>query len=86
MQPGVRLKQKDLLELGQNVALSGRVYVQAEAAHGAIRPGDLLTTSTLPRRAMKVTDHARAHGAILGKAMTALPEGQGLVLVLVMLQ
>jgi len=84
--PGVRMKQKDLLEHGQNVALTGRVYVQAEAVHGAIKPGDLLTTSTLPGRAMKVTDHARSQGAILGKAMTALPEGQGLVLVLVTLQ
>jgi hypothetical protein len=35
---------------------------------------------------MKVTDHARAQGAILGKAMTGLAESQGLVLVLVTLQ
>lgn len=84
--PGVRMKQKDILENGQNVALSGRVYVQAEALHGAIRPGDLLTTSTLPGRAMKVTDHARGQGAILGKAMTALASGEGTVLVLVTLQ
>jgi len=35
---------------------------------------------------MKVTDHARAQGAVLGKAMTGLKEGSGLVLVLVTLQ
>jgi hypothetical protein len=35
---------------------------------------------------MKVTDHARAQGAILGKAMTGLKEGKGVVLVLVTLQ
>jgi hypothetical protein len=35
---------------------------------------------------MKVTDPARAHGAILGKAMTKLERGRGLVLVLVTLQ
>jgi hypothetical protein len=35
---------------------------------------------------MKVTDHSKAHGAIIGKAMTALSEGRGLVLVLVTLQ
>jgi hypothetical protein len=35
---------------------------------------------------MKVTDHAKAQGAIIGKAMTALAEGRGLVLVLVTLQ
>jgi hypothetical protein len=68
------------------VALSGRVYVLADATHAAIRPGDLLTTSDLPGRAMKVTDHARAAGAIVGKAMTGLSHGQGTVLVLVTLQ
>jgi hypothetical protein len=32
---------------------------------------------------MKVVDHDRAQGAIIGKAMTGLESGQGLVLVLV---
>ena len=84
--PGLSLRQQGALEGGQNVALSGRVYVQADARHGAIKPGDLLTTSELPGFAMKVTDHAKAQGAILGKAMSPLPSGQGLVLVLVSLQ
>jgi hypothetical protein len=35
---------------------------------------------------MKVTDYDRAQGAILGKSMTRLDEGRGLVLVLVALQ
>jgi hypothetical protein len=35
---------------------------------------------------MRVSDHVRAQGAILGKAMSALNEGQGMVLVLVTLQ
>jgi hypothetical protein len=30
---------------------------------------------------MKVTDHSRARGAIIGKAMTGLRKGKGLVLV-----
>ncbi len=68
------------------VALTGRVYCWADASDGAIRPGDLLTSSTLPGHAMKVTDHAKANGAILGKAMTGLDNGTGLVLVLVSLQ
>jgi hypothetical protein len=68
------------------VALTGRVYVQADTVNGPIQPGDLLTTSLTPGRAMKVTDHARAQGAILGKAMTGLAAGEGLVLVLVSLQ
>jgi hypothetical protein len=80
------MQQQGLLEGGKNVALTGRVYVQADASNGAIKPGDLLTTSSAPGRAMKVTDHAKAAGAILGKAMTGLSEGQGMVLVLVTLQ
>jgi hypothetical protein len=35
---------------------------------------------------MKVADSARAQGAILGKAMTGLKEGKGLLLILVTLQ
>ncbi|MHC4474406.1 MAG: hypothetical protein ACYTEL_02095 [Planctomycetota bacterium] len=69
------------------VALTGRVYCLADASNGVIRPGDLLTTSQTPGHAMKVTDHDRANGAILGKAMTGLEAGEkGLVLVLVALQ
>ena len=74
------------MEGGQNVALSGRVYVQADASNGAIKPGDLLTTSATPGHAMKVAEPGKAQGAILGKAMSALKNGQGLVLVLVSLQ
>jgi hypothetical protein len=45
-----------------------------------------LTTSNRAGHAMKVTDPGKAHGAILGKAMTFLGEGRGLVLVLVTLE
>ena len=86
IKPGLELQQEGVLDRGQKVALTGRVYVQADATAGEIEPGDLLTTSDTPGRAMKVTDHARAQGAILGKAMTGLKDGQGLVLVLVTLQ
>ncbi|MBK9121304.1 MAG: hypothetical protein IPM18_17125 [Phycisphaerales bacterium] len=69
------------------VALTGRVYVLADAKNGAIQPGDLLTTADLPGHAMKVQDYTRAQGAIIGKAMTALAAGEtGYVLVLVGLQ
>jgi hypothetical protein len=86
IRPGISLKQEGELDRGENVALSGRVYVKADAAFGAIKAGDLLTTSDTPGHAMKVREPARAQGAILGKAMSALPEGKGLVLVLVTLQ
>ena len=84
--PGVSLHQDGVLEGGQNVALSGRVYVLAEASNGPIKPGDLLTTSNTPGHAMRVTDHSRSQGAVIGKAMTGLDHGSGMVLVLVTLQ
>jgi hypothetical protein len=68
------------------IALAGRVYVWCDASNGAIEAGDRLTTSDTPGHAMKVTDRERAHDAIIGKAMTGLGEGRGLVLVLVNLQ
>jgi|SRR5882762_1408221 len=68
------------------VALTGRVYCWADASAGAISPGDHLTTSSTPGHAMKVNDYSAVQGAIIGKAMTGLSRGRGLVLVLVTLQ
>ena len=68
------------------IALSGRVWVYCDSGTHAIEPGDLLTTSKTPGHAMKVTDSKRAFGAVLGKAMSSLNSGKGLVLVLVNLQ
>jgi hypothetical protein len=84
--PGIQMQQQGLLDGGQNVALTGRVYVLADASKGAIKPGDLLTTSDTPGHAMKVWNHSKAQGAILGKAMSGLDHGKGMVLVLVTLQ
>lgn len=81
--PGLTLKQENALESGQNVALSGRVFVRASTVNGAIKPGDLLTTSSIPGLAMKATDRDRAFGSTIGKAMGVLDKGEGLVLVLV---
>ena len=86
IQPGISMIQENALEAGRNVALSGRVYVLADAAFGTIEPGDQLTTSDTPGHAMKVSDGTKAQGAILGKAMSGLETGKGLVLVLVTLQ
>jgi hypothetical protein len=66
------------------VAPTGRVYCHVDARF-AIRPGDLITTSDTPGHGMR-SPTARAQGAIIGKAMTSLESGQGLVLVLVSLQ
>jgi len=87
IKPGMLMGQMGTSADGKYpVSLSGRVYCWADASHGAIRPGDLLTTSNVPGYAMKVTNQSRARGAIIGKAMTALKRGTGLVLVLVSLQ
>lgn len=69
------------------IALSGRVWVACDATQSAIEVGDPLTTSDTPGAAMKAADMSRAQGATIGKAMTALAQGEkGLVLVLVNLQ
>ncbi len=87
VKPGMLMGQRGTAADGElPVALTGRVYCKVDASHGPIQPGDLLTTSPTPGHAMKVADHGQAQGAILGKAMTALDAGQGLVLVLVSLQ
>jgi hypothetical protein len=87
IQPGMVMSQLGSLADGEHpVALTGRVYARADASNGSIEPGDLLTTSDLRGHAMKVTDPARAQGATIGKAMTGLKEGQGLILILVTLQ
>ena len=84
VKPGLTMRQTGTVADGSlPVALSGRVWCWCDAAGGAIRPGDMLTTADTPGHAMKVTDHDRAHGAVLGKAMSPLPSGRGLVLVLV---
>ena len=85
--PGMVMGQKGSQADGSTpVALTGRVYCLADVSSGPIQPGDLLTTSDIAGHAMKVTDYTRAQGAIIGKAMTSLEQGQGLVLVLVTLQ
>jgi hypothetical protein len=87
VQPGMLMGQQGTDADGQYpVALTGRVYVWVDASYGAVEPGDMLTTSNTAGHAMKVTDYDQAKGAILGKAMTSLESGRGLVLVLVSLQ
>lgn len=86
IEPGLKLGQEGKLDGDTPVAMSGRVYVRCSAENGAIRPGDLLTTASTAGHAMRSSDPARANGAVIGKAMSALDRGTGLVLVLVNLQ
>ncbi len=80
------LHQEDTLQGDQVVAVAGRVYCKAEANSAPIKPGDLLTTSKMPGHCMKATDRDQAYGAVIGKALTGLDQGEGLVFVLVNLQ
>lgn len=85
--PGMLMGQAGSIANGKHpVALTGRVYCHVDASFGEVEPGDLITTSATPGHGMKVGDHDQAQGAIIGKAMTGLKEGRGLVLVLVSLQ
>lgn len=83
---GVELGKGEARQGTVALALTGRVWVRCDATHAAIHPGDLLTTADRAGYAMVAGDPARAPGAILGKAMTSLEHGTGLVLVLVSLQ
>ena len=89
-QPGLVLGEKS--DSKAMVAQSGRVRVKADATYGAIKIGDLLVTSPNPGYAMR-SKPIRVHGqsihrpgTLLGKALEALPDGKGEILVLLTLQ
>jgi hypothetical protein len=88
LEPGMVMKAEGTAHADGShpVALTGRVWCKVDASFGAVAPGDLLTTSTTAGHAMKATDASRRAGAVIGKAMTSLEAGRGLVLVLVNLQ
>ena len=87
IQPGMVMGQEGSVADGQYpVALSGRVYVWADATQMPIQPGDLLTSSSLAGHVMGVGETAVARGTVIGKAMSSLESGTGLVLLLVMPQ
>ncbi|MCP3982718.1 MAG: hypothetical protein GY716_25790 [bacterium] len=66
------------------LALSGTVDCKVDAGYGAIRVGDLLTSSATPGHAMRADDPRP--GTIIGKALEPLDTGTGTVKVLVMLR
>ena len=83
---GIRMGQHGVMDGENLVAMTGRVYVKCTTENGSIEAGDLLTTSSRLGHAMRGSDIDRSFGAVIGKAMTPLKEGEGLVLVLVNLQ
>jgi hypothetical protein len=70
----------------RSIALVGKVYCKVDARDAAIEIGDLLTTSPTSGHAMKAQDPVSAFGAVIGKALKPLKEGQGLIPILVALQ
>jgi hypothetical protein len=64
----------------------GIVPCKVTAENGPIHVGDLLVTSSTPGHAMKGTDRKRMLGAVVGKALEPLPQGRGIIQVLVTLQ
>jgi hypothetical protein len=67
------------------LAVVGVVPVKASTENGAIRPGDLLVSATIPGHAMKAGD-SPVVGTVIGKALESLEYQTGLILILVMLQ
>jgi hypothetical protein len=68
------------------IALIGKVYCRVDARNASIEIGDLLTTSSTMGSAMKAVDPKRAFGAVIGKALSPIRDGQGLIPILVSLQ
>jgi hypothetical protein len=72
------------LEGAVELAVATVLEVRVDAGFGAIRPGDLLTTSETPGAAKRAT--AAEPGTILGKALEGLEAGVGTIRVLVMVR
>ncbi|WP_420630325.1 hypothetical protein [Candidatus Leptofilum sp.] len=84
--PGIILDRQPSENKRLPVALMGKVYCKVDATFGSIQVGDMLTTSPTVGHAMKADDPFRAFGAVIGKALSSLEKGQGLIPILVSLQ
>lgn len=68
------------------MAITGIVPTKVSAENGAIKPGDLLVSSSSAGYAMRGTSRKKMMGAVIGKAMGNLDAGKGVIEVLVYLQ
>jgi hypothetical protein len=84
--PGLILDKQPGQRNRQPIALLGKVFCKVDAQFGPIQVGDMLTTSPTPGHAMRADDPLKAFGAVIGKAMSPLNEGQGLIPILIALQ
>jgi hypothetical protein len=84
--PGLVLDKQQSESDRKPIALLGKVFCKVDARFGPIQVGDLLTTSPTVGHAMRVDDPFKAFGAVIGKALRPLANGQGLVPILIALQ
>jgi hypothetical protein len=84
--PGLILDHNSTGHRRLPVAMIGKVCCYVDATYAPVDAGDLLTSSPTEGYAMKATDQSRAFGAVLGKALQALPRGRALTPILVALQ
>lgn len=84
--PGIILGRNKEAKNSLPIALMGRVSCKVDATNSPIKVGDLLTTSSIPGHAMKVTDPEKAFGTVIGKALGELDSGAGMIPILVSLQ
>lgn len=68
------------------IALVGKVYCWVDAQFGPVHVGDLLTTSSTAGHAMRASDAQAAFGAVIGKALRAVPSGRAVIPIFVALQ
>jgi hypothetical protein len=84
--PAIILDKQDAMYNRKPIALMGKVFCKVDAQFGPIGVGDLLTTSPTVGHAMRACDPFKAFGAVIGKALRPLAEGQGLIPILIALQ
>jgi hypothetical protein len=84
--PGITLDRKKGYPNRLPIALFGKVFCNVDTEFGSIDVGDLLTTSPTRGHAMKVIDHGKALGTVIGKALREFTDGKGMIPILVALQ
>ena len=72
-------------QIGHIITSGVMVCCKIDADVASVKIGDLLTTGDTKGYAQKVTDPAKAVGAVLGKALASMKKGKGTIPVLVLL-
>ena len=84
--PGIVLDKQPSETQRVVISLMGKAYCKVDAAYGEIEIGDLLTSSPSAGYAMKASDHEKAFGTIVGKALRPLASGKEIIPILIALQ